>query len=93
MGDRQSIKLDSEQHQIGRYNSGRGIRCFCQQCGSAVWFESLDFPDVVGVPLGVIDSGAPPIPEMHLWVGSKPDWYDISDALPQHETHPFEDGK
>ena len=91
MGERTSIELTGDQQQIGQYNSRRGIRCFCQKCGAAVWFESLEFPDVVGIPLGVLDSGTPPIPEMHLWVSSKPDWYPILDELPQHQTHPFEE--
>lgn len=75
---------------VGRYNSGKGIRCFCQTCGSPVWFEPLDYPSIVGIPLGVIDDfgGPPPRPEMHLWVQSRPPWCEIGDDLPQHDGPP-----
>ncbi len=73
---------------LGRFDSGRGIRCFCPQCGSPVWFESKDFPEIVGIPLGVIDEGEVPPPEMHLWVSSKPDWCVINDDLPKISESP-----
>ena len=74
--------------EIGRYDSGHGIRCFCKQCGSPVCFESKDFPGIMGVPLGVRDSGEIPQPEMHLWVNSKPEWCAINDDLPQFAEGP-----
>ena len=90
MGEQQGLHVAKGDNQVGRFNSGQGIRCFCQNCGSAVWFESIEFPDIVGIPLGAIDSGNPPPPEMHLWVSSKPDWCNILDTLPQHDTFPSE---
>ena len=62
----------------GKFNSGRGVRNFCRECGCPVWFESLDFPEIVGIPLGVIDEGEVPMPGMHLWVGSMPAWCQIT---------------
>jgi hypothetical protein len=53
-----------------------------------VWFESLDYPEIVAIPLGVLDDGNIPTPEMHLWTQSKPDWCVINDTLPQHKTNP-----
>ena len=91
MGEQMSLNMSQGEDCIAKFNSGRGIRCFCRLCGTPVWFESIDFPEIVGIPLGVIDSGDVPPPEMHLWVSSKPDWCNITDALPQHETHPTED--
>ena len=71
-----------------QFNSGQGLRCFCSQCGCAVWFESLDYPDIVAIPLGAIDTGTVPEPEMHLWLDSKPDWCQVLDDLPKHSTYP-----
>ena len=88
MGEAKGLKVAKGEQLVGRFNSGRGIRSFCQNCGSAVWFESIDFPEIVGIPLGVIDTGAPPPPEMRLWVSSKPDWCTILDTLPQYEQGP-----
>lgn len=71
-----------------KFDSGRGLRCFCPTCGSPLWFQSLDYPDIVAVPLGVIDDGDVPPPEMHIWVRSKPGWCSITDELPQHAGNP-----
>ncbi len=77
-----------EKH-VGRFDSGRGIRCFCRACGAPVWFESIEYPDIVGIPLGVIDRGEIPPPEMELWVRSKPDWCPSDgEGLPQFDRGP-----
>jgi hypothetical protein len=73
---------------VNRFDSGHGVRCFCISCGSPVWFESKDYPSIIGIPLGVIDSGTHPHPEMHLWVSSKPEWCSINDDLPQFANGP-----
>ena len=73
---------------IRKFNSGKGLRCFCTDCGSPVWFESLDHPDVVAIPLGVLDDGEIPAPTMSIWTDSKPDWCAITDDLPQHPRNP-----
>lgn len=88
MADATHVEVSKESSPVGRYNSGRGIRCFCTACGSPVWFESIDFPDVVGIPLGVLDDDDLPPPEMHLWVDSNPSWCLILDGLPQHRRGP-----
>jgi len=88
MADASDLQVTPSDVPVGRFNSGRGIRCFCSACGSPVWFESIDYPDIIGIPLGVIDSGGHPAPEMHLWVQSKPAWYEILDDLKQHEEGP-----
>ena len=73
---------------ITRYNAGKGERAFCRSCGSPLWFEPEALPRYRGIPLGVIDSGAVPSPDMHVWTGSKVAWAEIADGLPQHVTHP-----
>ncbi len=73
---------------VTKFNSGAGLRCFCSACGSSVWFESFDFPDVVGIPLGVVDTGWVPNPEFHLWTDSNPTWCRINDGLPKFPQGP-----
>jgi len=68
---------------VGRFDSGKGIRCFCLDCGSPLWFESKDYPGIVGIPLGVVDTGDIPEPEKHLWVQSNPAWCSIIDDKPK----------
>ena len=88
MAESSAFSVTSSDVNVAKFNSGRGLRCFCSNCGSPVWFESLDYPEIVAIPLGVLDSGEIPAPEMHLWTQSKPTWCVINDELPQHETHP-----
>ena len=87
MANAKKMKLSS-QDMAGSFDSGRGIRRFCQTCGSPVWFESKEFPDIVGIPLGVLDSGVVPQPAMHLWTTSKPEWCVIHDGLTKLERGP-----
>jgi hypothetical protein len=47
---------------VTRYNSGKGERAFCSR--SPLWFEPEGLPQFRGIPLGVIDSGDVPSPEM-----------------------------
>ncbi len=82
MAHRSELSLQNPDAKITKYNSGRGLRCFCTVCGSGVWFESTDFPEIIAIPLGVIDDEDIPLPEQHLWVDSKPDWRVINDDLP-----------
>lgn len=75
---------------ITRYDSGGGIRCFCATCGSPLWFESKQNDDIVMLPMGVLDDGDVPPPEMHIWVASKPHWCTISDGLPRYDENPHQ---
>ena len=83
MAKRAELTVQPAEPNISRYDSGRGLRCFCNVCGGPVWFESLDYPEIVGIPLGVIDNGDVPPPEVHLWVSSKPAWCTLQDNLPR----------
>lgn len=88
IAQKSKLSMSSSAGDISKFDSGRGLRCFCSHCGSPVWFESLDYPEVVAIPLGVLDDGDIPEPEMHIWVRSRPKWRPIDDDLPQHETYP-----
>ena len=88
MANREELKSEPSNTSVGRFDSGKGIRCFCRSCGSPLWFESKDYPNVVGIPLGAIDIGEVPTPEMHLWVGSRPAWCSMNDNLPKHDQGP-----
>jgi hypothetical protein len=40
------------------------------------------------LPAGAIDTPLPPLPAVHLYVGSKAPWYEITDSWPQFEELP-----
>src|SRR5262245_16180310 len=51
---------------LGKFDSGQGLRVFCGSCGSPLWYEPTHLSQYRGIPLGVIDDGVVPQPEMHV---------------------------
>lgn len=66
------------------YQSSPGThRGFCSVCGSPILSRFDDHPDHLGLPLGAIDGDPGVRPAMHVFVGSKAPWFEITDDLPQ----------
>ncbi len=63
-------------------------RGFCSRCGSAMLSRFDKHPDVYGLPLGCLDTDPGVRPTMHIHVGSKAPWYEITDELPRYEKWP-----
>lgn len=61
----------------------------CRICGSLVYAVIADPGNRrLHIPMGTL-ADAPSIrPQMHIYVGSKAPWYDITDDLPQFDTLP-----
>jgi hypothetical protein len=58
---------------------------FCNQCGSATARVSPE-RGVVVVPAGALDTDPKIQPLAHIYVGSKANWFDITDSIPQFAT-------
>jgi hypothetical protein len=60
---------------------------FCAQCGGLLpaLFEKIGR---YNVPVGSLDTPLASKPGLHIYVGSKAPWFDITDALPQFEAMP-----
>jgi hypothetical protein len=84
---------------IKYHESPRGyLRGFCRECGSPIinrtgpnWKAPAEFPDPpspqYGIALAILDD--PHVrPACHVFVGSKPPWFDITDDLPQYAAYP-----
>lgn len=71
-------------------SSGNIMKTFCKRCGSILISYKTDNPDVLGLAIGTIEGedAAKLKPQMHIFVGSKAPWYDITDDLPQYDTWP-----
>ncbi|HVM96324.1 MAG TPA: GFA family protein [Candidatus Acidoferrales bacterium] len=85
-GPATSFELHGGEH-VTRWQSSAALaRPFCSHCGSVVpgdpW-ESLVF-----VPVGNFLSDPGSRPMMHIFVGSKAPWYEITDSLQRHEAYP-----
>lgn len=63
-------------------------RVFCRECGSPIISRRDAMPDFVRVRLGTVDSPLAQSPSAHIYVGSKADWFEIHDELPQHPELP-----
>jgi hypothetical protein len=58
---------------------------FCRHCGGATARLS-PARGLAIVPAGILDTDPGIRPMGHIYVGSKAEWFDISDGLPQFET-------
>jgi len=83
------FKLLSGEHLLSRYEPSRGYaKFFCSRCGSPIISKSEQKPGVVRVRIGTIESVITERPMAHIFVGSKANWEEISDSLPQFENFP-----
>ena len=72
---------------VEAYGSSPGReRCFCRKCGSPL--ASAHAGKVTEVVVGTVDGDPGARPREHIFVGSKAPWYEIADALPQHQQWP-----
>jgi len=77
---------------VGRYDSSPvWHRPYCLHCGSVLPTLMPDQGLAVG-PAGNLDGDLGVTPGMHMFVGSKAPWYEITDRLPQHAAYPPEGG-
>lgn len=63
-------------------------RHFCGECGSPLISKRDAMPEVVRVRVGTLDTPLAHGPQAHIYVGSKADWYEIHDELPQYPDRP-----
>jgi hypothetical protein len=71
------------------YESSPGNhRGFCRICGSALLSRFDHDPKYHGLPLGALDDDPGIKPGLHIHVGSKAPWFDITDVLPQYPALP-----
>jgi len=59
-------------------------RVFCGTCGSPVFSQRDDAPEVLRLRAGGLDDGADLTIGLHIQTASKAPWWPIADDLPQH---------
>lgn len=59
----------------------------CRICGSLLYSVVREVA-YVHVPMGTLKDEPAIRPSMHIFVGSKAAWFDITDGLPQHDSFP-----
>ncbi len=79
------FKLTTGDDLIQIYESSPGTRrAFCRVCGSRAPSKSRD-GKLYFVPAGLFNDDPGVKPALHIFVGSKAPWWDITDDLPQFE--------
>lgn len=68
-------------------SSAKVRRGFCSVCGSALFWDPVAQP-FIGVAMGAFDAPTGTHLHVHIYTGSKGDYYDIADDVPQFETVP-----
>ncbi|HEX7047931.1 MAG TPA: GFA family protein [Gammaproteobacteria bacterium] len=73
---------------VTRYRKSESLElAFCAQCGSSLfsWKPELGF---YVIRLGILDDAPSQKPALHIFVGSKAPWHEITDALPAYKSAP-----
>lgn len=60
-------------------------KLFCGICGSPMLSRNEQYPGVVRVRLGTIESDIRERPAAHIFVSSRANWDEIQDDLPQYD--------
>jgi hypothetical protein len=83
------IRFTQGNESISRYQSSDSAqRIFCSRCGSNLLFDPKETPNQVWVAVGGLDSDPKERPGVHICVGSKAPWFEITDTLPQFTDDP-----
>jgi hypothetical protein len=64
-------------------------KLFCGACGSALWSQSPDDPEIISVRLGAFDGDPGIRPSLHQFVAYAASWEPIpDDGLPRYDERP-----
>ena len=74
---------------LAEYESTPGVfRVFCKQCASPLYSRRPHMPELLRLRIGTLDTKIEGKPSSHIFVGSKAEWHEICDDIPQYEERP-----
>ena len=68
-------------------SSARARRGFCATCGSSLFWDPVEGPDI-SIGAGCVDGETGVAVNCHWYVEDKGDYYGLTDGLPQFATEP-----
>ena len=81
------FKLTKGRDNLICYKKGQHtLSYFCKSCSSMLYGDVEDY-DMTFILLGTLDVSPSLKPQWHIYTGSKVEWYEITDNLPQHEAN------
>ncbi len=81
-----SFRIARGEEQVGLFQPDGGFaKAFCSACGSALYSQSPDDPEVIGVRMGTFDTDPGVRPSYRQFVAYAAPWEPIpDDGLPRH---------
>lgn len=77
------------QEALAEYESSPNVfRVFCGKCGSPLYSRRPAQPELLRLRIGTLDTPIEGKPTAHIFVGSKAEWCEIDDRLPQYAERP-----
>ena len=85
----ETFRVTAGEELLGQYEWRPGAaRVFCRRCGSPLFKRDANNPAQVRLRLGCLDTEISERPLLHVFVGEKPAWSEITDDLRQFEKAP-----
>lgn len=84
---RTAVTIQGGENVTWYHSSEKVRRGFCKTCGSSLFFDPLDQAKHkwIGIALGAFDSPTDTKIKIHIFVGDKGDYYELTDGIPQNQ--------
>lgn len=66
------------------YSSPNKRRVFCSHCGSPLFSQRTDMPELIRLRLGTVTEGQVPKPDYEIYCESSANWFDANDDRPKY---------
>lgn len=84
-----AFTLLTGEDQLRHFESSPGKRrVFCGTCGSPLWSERVDVPEIKRLRVGTLDTPIAPEHAFHAFVSEQAEWLTLGDGLPQYANWP-----
>ena len=83
---RDKLSLNEGDDHLLVYGGEKAHDVHCRRCGSLLYSVVRDGA-YVHVAMGTLADDPSIRPSAHIFVGSKPPWFEITDGLPQYQEH------
>ena len=63
-------------------------RHHCTECGTAIWFSSPEYPEIIALKPGTLTDTTTLRPIAHLWYRSSQPWLELGSNIPIYQKQP-----
>jgi hypothetical protein len=64
------------------FSSPNKRRVFCGECGSPLFSQRTDLPDIIRLRLGSVTEGVIPKPDYQIYVADRSEWFELDQSRP-----------